>query len=366
MKIGTLTLAILASLSVAPQIQAGEFNGFFIGGKIGNNSSDISGGALATGFKNTTTWGIDEGYNWDTGNYLLGADIFVNDNHKADHTSPSESYSSSAYGLGLKLGISMDNWLPYVHLGFANTKAGYDASAINSFGLLGGVGVEYKFAPNWSINTEWSTSSATNNGSQLSNNNITLGIRYYLGAPAAPAPVVAKIAEPIVAKNVEPVVAPTITQPPVVIPAPAPVLVTEVKSAPQFKESWKTILTENPVLLKGANFATNSAKLLKGADAKLNEVLKAVKQHPEVKLEVNGYTDNRGKKASNQKLSEKRAVAVKAWLVKQKIAANRISTNGYADRQPIADNTTKEGRAANRRVEVHYVIKEETKVRVTR
>ena len=112
------------------------------------------------------------------------------------------------------------------------------------------------------------------------------------------------------------------------------------------------------VRLEGTNFATNSAKLLKTADGKLNEVVNAAKQHSEVKLYVSGYTDNRGKKAHNQKLSENRAAAVKAWLVKHGIAAGRIDATGYADTQPIADNKTKAGRAANRRVEVRYTVQQ--------
>jgi outer membrane protein OmpA-like peptidoglycan-associated protein len=94
-------------------------------------------------------------------------------------------------------------------------------------------------------------------------------------------------------------------------------------------------------------------------------VVNAAKQYPEVKLDVSGHTDNTGGKAHNQTLSENRAAAVKAWLVKHGVAADRINTSGHADTQPVADNKTKEGRAANRRVEVRYVIKEEKKVRVT-
>lgn len=152
-----------------------------------------------------------------------------------------------------------------------------------------------------------------------------------------------------------------------VTPAPAAVAAAAPVPAPtpQARESWKTILTERPVRLEGANFSTNSKKLLKSADVKLNEVVNAAKQYPEVKLEVSGHTDNRGKKAFNKKLSKNRAASVKAWLVKHGVAADRISTAGYADTQPIADNKTKAGRAANRRVEVRYAIKEEKKVRVT-
>jgi len=160
--------------------------------------------------------------------------------------------------------------------------------------------------------------------------------------------------------------------PPVAAPAPAPVVVPPAPPPvvapappPKPKEQWKTILTEKPVRLEGANFATNSATLLKTADVKLNEVVNAAKQYPEVKLEVSGHTDSRGSKALNKKLSENRAAAVKAWLVKHGVAADRISTAGYADEQPIADNKTEAGRAANRRVEVRYAVKEEKSIRVT-
>jgi OOP family OmpA-OmpF porin len=184
-------------------------------------------------------------------------------------------------------------------------------------------------------------------------------------APAAPVVVPAPAPAPVV---VVPAPAPVVVAPvPVVVPAPA----VEAKSipapkiAPPPKESWKTILTEKPVRLEGASFATGSAKLLKSADAKLDEVVNAAKQHPEIKLEVSGYTDSLGKKASNQKLSENRAAAVKAYFVKHGVAADRISSHGYADAEPLADNKTAEGRATNRRVEVRYAITEEKKIRVT-
>jgi OOP family OmpA-OmpF porin len=346
MKIITIALmSALSALSAMTSAQASEFDGFFIGARAGDNRSDISGTPLVPS-KNTTTWGIDEGYNWDMQQFLLGVNFSVDDNSKADHT-PTINYGSSTIGLGLKLGLPMGSWMPYVHAGFAKTKGSNDAYQttyhFSDFGLRGGLGIEYKLAPNWSANAEWANSSVSNNGYKLENDNLTVGLKYYFGEPEAiPAPI--PVPAPVVVKET-----------PVSAPAPAP----------QPKESWKTILTEKPVRVEGANFATSSAKLLKTADVKLNEVVDAAKQYPEVKLEVGGHTDNRGKKAFNQKLSEKRAAAVKAWLIKHGVAADRISTAGYADTQPITDNKTKAGRAANRRVEVRYVIKEENKIRVT-
>ncbi|WVN42178.1 OmpA family protein [beta proteobacterium MWH-UniP1] len=81
-------------------------------------------------------------------------------------------------------------------------------------------------------------------------------------------------------------------------------------------------------------------------------------QAKELNLEVIvavGHADWVGTDAYNQKLSERRAAAVKAYLVSQGIAANRIHTEGKGESQPVADNKTKEGRAKNRRVEVEVV-----------
>lgn len=147
-------------------------------------------------------------------------------------------------------------------------------------------------------------------------------------------------------KKVAPAPAPA---PVVVAPAPAPVVAKpEVVAAPVAEVK----AVAKPVVLEGANFSTGSAKLLKAADAKLNEVVDAAKQNPATQFEVVGYTDNQGKKAANLHLSTKRAEAVKAYLVKHGVAAKRISIAGKGEADPVGDNSTAAGRAANRRVEI--------------
>ena len=138
-------------------------------------------------------------------------------------------------------------------------------------------------------------------------------------------------------------------------PNPAPVVV-PVSVAPS-----KPSVIEKTVRLEGANFATGSSKLLKAADIKLDEVVNAAKEYPQVQLDVTGYTDNVGNAQKNLQLSQQRANAVKAYLVKKGVASERINTKGAGADSPIADNATAEGRAKNRRVEVRYSIKEEKK-----
>jgi OOP family OmpA-OmpF porin len=89
--------------------------------------------------------------------------------------------------------------------------------------------------------------------------------------------------------------------------------------------------------------------------AKLDDLVSKVKAiNLEVIIAV-GHTDSIGTDAYNQKLSVRRSEAVKAYLVSKGIEKNRIYTEGKGEKQPIADNRTKEGRAKNRRVEIEVV-----------
>jgi OOP family OmpA-OmpF porin len=76
-----------------------------------------------------------------------------------------------------------------------------------------------------------------------------------------------------------------------------------------------------------------------------------MKQYPQTTTVVEGHTDSVGPDAYNQKLSQRRADAVKQVLVKDGVAANRVTSVGYGESRPVADNATEAGRAVNRRVE---------------
>ncbi|MBL0700673.1 MAG: OmpA family protein [Desulfosarcina sp.] len=82
----------------------------------------------------------------------------------------------------------------------------------------------------------------------------------------------------------------------------------------------------------------------------LKEAVNILEKNPEMRIEIQGHTDSDGTEAYNQTLSEKRAMAVKAYLVKQGINSDRLETKGYGLSNPTASNDTKEGRQKNRRV----------------
>lgn len=109
---------------------------------------------------------------------------------------------------------------------------------------------------------------------------------------------------------------------------------------------------EKPVILEGVNFASNKAVLRENATRILDLVAQSLIDHPDVKVEIGGHTDSDGKDEYNLTLSEKRAKAVMDYLVKKGVPAEQLTFKGYGETQPIADNTTPEGKAQNRRVEL--------------
>jgi outer membrane protein OmpA-like peptidoglycan-associated protein len=99
-------------------------------------------------------------------------------------------------------------------------------------------------------------------------------------------------------------------------------------------------------------FAVGSDKILPASYSALNSVAAILKADTTLKLIVAGYTDNVGKPASNLILSQKRADAVKNYLAQKGLDTRRLEAKGYGQENAVADNSTPEGRAANRRVEL--------------
>jgi outer membrane protein OmpA-like peptidoglycan-associated protein len=99
-------------------------------------------------------------------------------------------------------------------------------------------------------------------------------------------------------------------------------------------------------------FATGKYILLSRSFKGLDEVVKVMNDDAQLQMSIEGHTDNVGSDAANQKLSENRAAAVKAYLVKKGVSTSRINSQGFGETQPVADNKTPAGRQKNRRVEL--------------
>lgn len=99
-------------------------------------------------------------------------------------------------------------------------------------------------------------------------------------------------------------------------------------------------------------FETAKSNLLARSFPKLNDVVSILKDNASFKLQIDGHTDFVGKDEYNQTLSEQRAASVRAYLISQGIAESRISSAGYGESRPVADNNTTAGKALNRRVEM--------------
>lgn len=121
-------------------------------------------------------------------------------------------------------------------------------------------------------------------------------------------------------------------------------------------EGIKITLGENSV-----NFDLGKSTLTAKAKTNLDKLVPVFNEYPDTDIQIVGYTDSSGSDELNQKLSEQRSASVKTYLVSKGLKAGRIVTSGLGEADPIADNTTKEGMAKNRRVEFAITANEKMK-----
>ena len=105
------------------------------------------------------------------------------------------------------------------------------------------------------------------------------------------------------------------------------------------------------IILKNVFFETGSAKLKPTSYAELGRLTKLMSDFPAMRIEISGHSGKGGSKATNQRLTEAGAKSMVDFLISEGVDAGRLEYKGYAFDQPVADNSTKEGRAMNRRVE---------------
>ena len=216
---------------------------------------------------------------------------------------------------------------PYVLLGAGHYKYDFDhpslANRDGEEGTLGnaGVGAFWRLNDVLSLRTE--ARSTYNFDEKFWNYTALAGLNVVLGGHLKPAPAVV----------------PVETVPNVVVPEVKPV-------EPQVKE-----LTEDLNMELRVFFDTNKSNIKPQYQPEIAKVAEKLVEYPNATAKIDGHTDNTGPRALNERLSLARANSVKASLVNQyNVDPARLSTQGFAWDQPIADNNTKEGRAMNRRV----------------
>jgi OOP family OmpA-OmpF porin len=176
---------------------------------------------------------------------------------------------------------------------------------------------------------------------------ISVGLNISLGQKAPPVPQPEPVAQPV--PEPEPATPPAPQPEPVVQPLPA---------APALKTQQANLLEQSKpgdvvVILEGVNFEFDSARLRPDAIVILDEAVTVLDRRKDISVDVVGHTCSIGTEQYNQGLSERRAKSVYDYFVDKGVAAERLTTQGYGETRPAYSNATREGRAKNRRVELH-------------
>jgi OOP family OmpA-OmpF porin len=164
---------------------------------------------------------------------------------------------------------------------------------------------------------------------------VGVGFQLMFGAPTPPPPPVARALPP----------------PPAPEPAPPPPPAPPACVAPAgFQVDANCRIIEQTLIVRAVDFEFNSAALTFPAKQTLDEVAGSLVKQPELKVEIQGYTDSTGAAEYNLRLSQKRAESVRDYLISKGIDPVALTAKGFGKANPIATNATTEGRAQNRRV----------------
>ncbi len=180
----TSAIFFAAALAAAGNAAADDFAGGYLGGDVGVNNSSTS-GTFVTAPAGTPSYGLEGGYGWNVGSSVLfGVEGHVDAYKDADHA-PAARYGGNAYGLGLKVGVPIDSLMPYARLGYDHTQGTGSLAGFTSGSANSGLGLMYKFAPQWSLEGEWSSTTPSSNGLKLKSNTLNFGLNYHFDSPPA-------------------------------------------------------------------------------------------------------------------------------------------------------------------------------------
>lgn len=317
---------------------------------------------------------LDSDRNLDDATSLeLGAEIPMTEalsleawlsNYDTDVDTGSGDVDGNRYSLGGLYHFSDDSLRPFISLGASHHDQ--DAGSVSqkeTLGYLGG-GVKKYFDNNIVLRGELLAMNSFDN--EVTDLGVRLAVGYAFGRSASSEPVTEAVVVKEAVKAQPKVVAVT-PQPetkPAPAPKPAPVdsdndgIIDSLDKCQGTNKAFKVDETGCPVMLTetvsidmNVKFPTNSAVVTEDNFVEIKKVADFMKQFEQTAVTVEGYSDDRGRAAYNKTLSQKRADAVRMTLINNfKLDAKRVSAIGYGEENPIADNKTAEGRAANRRV----------------
>jgi len=266
-----------------------------------------------------------------------------------------DEWNLRSVGLTGRYYFGNNAWKPYVLAGIGSTRhSNVLDTGRNLYVWSLGVGLHGQVAKHWSVRAQvmWRED---NDNNSLPHDGYTdlyygVGLNFDFGGksapPAAPSP------------------APAAAQPPAAEPAAPPPnpdldgdgVRNELDQCPNTRPGAVVGLdgceVEAVISLEGVHFDFDKATLRPEAIVILNNAVSLLTTHERVVVEVAGHTDSIGTEEYNQGLSERRANAVMDYLISKGIKATRLTARGYGETQPVASNDTKEGRQANRRVEL--------------
>ncbi|MGP8305670.1 OmpA family protein [Vibrio sp. YIC-376] len=311
-KVAIAVAAVVASGSALLNSAQAEM---YIGGKVGWNTLDdacylnspCDEDAFAAGMH--LGYGFNEYFDLEYGVDFLGN--YEGNSKSGPTTVDTIDGNLWAITLAPKLNLPLsDSFNLFAKLGGAY-MLGDDES---DFVPTGSLGAEYTIDRNWSLRAEYQRYQDMSDDvwDDMDANFFSVGVNYTFAA----APVVAPMVEPE--------------------PEPEPVAVMKTQ------KEW----------YGSGTFEFDSATLTPEATERLDNFVNHLNEYPQANVEITGYTDSSGPAAYNQKLSERRAQAVADYLTAAGIDAGRLTVSGMGEENPVADNSTKEGRAQNRRVEV--------------